>query len=54
MPESKYAEYFRNEPVGDFTRLYPELALPSFHIRGIVFMDITLTPQYVRKPTEQK
>ena len=144
MPESKYAEYFRNQPVGDFTKLYPELTSPSFHIRGnewgsgytmdwfcvtepflminephthdfdqflafqggnpvnvnefdaevwlylgegedreklvinstcfvhvpkgmvhtplefkrigkpIVFMDITLTPQYVRKPTEQK
>lgn len=33
IPE-KYAEYYRGQPVRDFTKLYPELTAKSYHIWG--------------------
>ena len=33
IPE-KYANYYRGQPVRDFTKLYPELTAKSFHIWG--------------------
>ena len=34
MISEKYAKYYKSKPVGDFTKLYPELTAPSFHIWG--------------------
>ena len=34
MISDKYAKYYKSKPVGDFTKLYPELTSPSFHIYG--------------------
>ena len=34
MISEKYAKYYKSQPVGDFTRLYPQLTAPSFHIHG--------------------
>jgi hypothetical protein len=34
MISEKYAQYYRSKPVGDFSKRYPELTLPSFHIHG--------------------
>ncbi len=33
IPE-KYAKYYKSKPVMDFTKLYPELTSPSYHIHG--------------------
>ena len=33
IPE-KYAKYYKGKPVMDFTKLYPELTAPSYHIHG--------------------
>ena len=34
MIPKKYAKYYKSKPVGDFTKLYPALTAPSFHIWG--------------------
>jgi hypothetical protein len=34
MVSEKYAKYYKSKPVGDFTKLYPQLTAPSFHIWG--------------------
>jgi len=34
MISKKYAKYYKSQPVGDFTKLYPQLTAPSFHIWG--------------------
>ena len=34
MKDSRYAQYIKIEPVGDFKKHYPGLTSPSFHIRG--------------------
>ena len=34
MISEKYAKYYKSQPVGDFTKLYPQLTAPSFHIWG--------------------
>jgi hypothetical protein len=34
MISEKYAKYYKSKPVGDFTKLYPQLTAPSFHIWG--------------------
>jgi hypothetical protein len=33
IPE-KYAKYYKSKPVMDFTKLYPQLTSPSYHIHG--------------------
>ena len=34
MVSEKYAKYYKSKPVGDFTKLFPQLTAPSFHIWG--------------------
>ena len=34
MIPKEYAKYYKSKPVADFTKLYPELTAPSFHIWG--------------------
>jgi len=34
MVSEKYAKYYKGKPVGDFTKLFPQLTAPSFHIWG--------------------
>ena len=34
MAEGRYDKYVKIKPSMDFTKLYPELTAPSFHVHG--------------------